>query len=86
MADYTIQLAKRIPPKIRKIILDEGFIDKAINTDVTGTPMEYLFDVYEEFIDAIGEHDNWTCFKCRDHILSDWRKMKPYLIQMENGN
>ena len=47
--------------------------------------MEYLFDVYEEFIDAIGEHDNWNCFKCRDHILSDWRRMKPYLIQIENG-
>lgn len=77
--DFYLVMAKRIPENIRKTILEEKFIEKAINTDVTGTPMEYLFDVYEEFLDAIGEHDSWTCFKCREHILNDWKKMQNYL-------
>lgn len=80
------QMAERIPPDKRKIILEEQFIDKAINTENTGTPMEYLFDVYEENLDANGEYDNWTCYKCREHILMDWRNMKPFLIEMQNGN
>ena len=75
------EMVKRIPENIRKIIVEEKFIDKAYNSDVTGTPMEYLFDVYEEFLDAIGEHDSWTCFKCREHILNDWKKMQPYLLK-----
>ena len=82
--DYFKVVAQRIPPDKRKIILEEKFIDKAINTEVTGTPMEYLFDVYEEHIDALGEHDNWTCYKCREHILNDWRKMKPFLEELQN--
>ena len=78
-------MANRIPAGIRKVIIDERLIDKAVNSEVTGTPMEYLFDVYEEFIDAMGEHDNWTCFKCREHILSEFKKLKPYLEQLVNG-
>lgn len=77
--------ARKLPATIRKHILEEGFIDKAISTtDITGTPMEYLFDVYEEFMDVTGEHDSWTCFKCRDHILTEWKKLKPYLEQLQN--
>jgi hypothetical protein len=72
-------MAKRIPREIQEIIIEGRLIESAINTEVTGTPMEYLFDVYEEFLDAIGEHDNWTCYKCREHILHDWRQMKPFL-------
>lgn len=86
MADLFKGMAERVPPAIRKIIIEEGFIDKAQNVEVTGTPMEYLFDVYEEFIDVSGEFENWTCFKCREQILINWRKMKPILIEMVNGN
>ena len=84
--DLLLQMAKRIPAGIRKTILQECFIDKAINTEVTGTPMEYLFDVYEEFIDANGEHDNWTCWKCREHILNDFRRIKSYLIKLSTDH
>lgn len=85
--DLLKAMAERIPPDIRRHIVEEKFIDKAINTEVTGTPMEYLFDVYEEHIDAIGEFENWTCFKCREHILNDFRRMAPYLIELvNNGN
>lgn len=80
---YTI-IAKRVPAGIRKNILEEQFIDKATNVDVKGTPMEYLFDVYEEFIDANGEHDDWNCHLCREHILHEWRKLKPYLEELQS--
>ena len=73
------KMALMIPAPIREIIIEGGLIDAAFNSDVTGTPMEYLFDVYEEFLDPTGEHDDWTCYKCRDHILKDWKKMKPFL-------
>jgi hypothetical protein len=77
--------AGKIPPPIIKTILDEKLIDKAVNIQAFNTPMEYLFDVYEEFIDAGGEHDDWTCFKCREHILQEFRKLKPHLIEI-NAN
>ncbi len=80
--DFYLEMAKRIPNNIRKTILEEDFINKAVNTDDPGTPMEYLFDVYEEFLDPIGEHDSWTCVKCREHILNTWKLMFPYLIKM----
>lgn len=50
------------------------------------TPMEYLFDVYAEFVDEAGEFDDWTCFKCRAHILEAFHQLKPYLIELNNGH
>ena len=87
MSDNIIVAAvKRIPPNIRKIILEERFIDKAFNLPEVKTPMEYLFDVYEEFLDPIGEHDDWQCWKCREHILHEWRRMKPIMETLQNEN
>lgn len=80
MQDWNLIAAKKIPEPIRKKIFDEGLIDKAKNLEDRNTPMEYLFDVYEEFIDTSGEHDNWTCWKCREHVLTSFRKLKPYLM------
>lgn len=76
--------AQKIPATIIKIILDEGFIDKAVNIQAYNTPMEYLFDVYEEFVDASGEHDDWTCFKCREHVLNQFRILKPFLQKIND--
>lgn len=76
--------AAKIPVELIKHILAEKFIDKAVNIQAANTPMEYLFDVYEEFVDGVGEHDDWTCFKCRDHILQEFRKLKPYLEELNN--
>lgn len=78
-----IEIAKRIPEGIRKVLLEENLIDKAVNVHAVNTPMEYLFDVYEEFIDVAGEHDDWGCHKCREHVLKDMRKLKPFLIELE---
>jgi hypothetical protein len=82
---FIIGIVKRIPPSIRKIILEEQFIDKAINLPEPGTAMEYLFDVYEEFLDPSGEHDDYNCWKCRDHVLQEWRRMKPFIQQIQNS-
>lgn len=84
MANMYDVLARRVPSKIRKIILEEQFIDKARNVELRDTPQEYLFDVYSEFIDKAGEYSDWSCHKCRAHVLQVWYKMKPFLIQMQN--
>jgi hypothetical protein len=79
-----IAAAKKIPAEIRKVILNEGFIDVAVNVMVANTPMEFLFDAYEEFIDVSGEHDDFGCYLCRDHVLKQWKQMKPHLQQLES--
>lgn len=84
MANMYDVLARRVPDKLRKIILDEQFIDKARNVELRDTPQEFLFDVYIEFVDKTGEHNDWSCHKCRAYVLDVWIKMKPFLIQMEN--
>lgn len=71
---------KKIPEGIRKKILDETIIDRACNIPEPGTPMEYLFDVYEEFIDIRGENDDFNCWRCRDKVLDFFRKLKPFLL------
>lgn len=85
MANMYDVLARRVPPKIRKIILEEQFIEKARNVQLRDTPQEYLFDVFVEFVDRTGEFNDFNCHKCRGHVLDVWYKMKPFLIQMENG-
>jgi len=79
MTDWNLVAVKKIPADIRKKILDEGLIDKACNIQEKGTPMEYLFDVYEEFIDTSGEHDDWNCWRCREHILQFFKSNKQCL-------
>jgi hypothetical protein len=71
--------ASRIPDSIRKIILENHFIDIARNVQDFNSPMEYLFDVYEEFIDLSGQWDDFSCHPCREHVLSDWKALKPFL-------
>lgn len=82
MADFVLQIAKKIPPPVREIIIKKNYIETAVNVFETGTPMEFLFDVYEEYIDISGEHDDFTCGQCRAHILNQFKKMLPYLIKM----
>lgn len=78
--------AERLPAQIRKIILDEGWIDTAINVQEPNTPMEYLFDQYMQYIDVSGEHDDFTCGQCRQAVLTEWKKLKSYLIELENDS
>ncbi len=82
--NFTLSIVKRVPANIRKTILEENFIDMAFNLPEPKTPMEYLFDVYEEFLDPSGEHDDWQCWKCREHILQEWRRLKPFMLQLQN--
>lgn len=79
MSQFLENIAKRIPEGIRKIIIEKNMIDTASNSDVPGTPMEYLFDVYAEFLDGNGEYSNWLCPSCRQHVLNDFKKLKEYL-------
>lgn len=80
------QMANKIPAEIRKHLLQEKFIEKAVNIDTRNTPMEYLFDVYGEFLDPRGEFADWYCHKCREHVLSQFKRMKTHLLLIENGN
>lgn len=75
--------AKKIPDGIRKVILENGWIDTTKPLHEFGGPMEYLFDVYEEFVDATGEYDDFSCGPCRQKILEGWKTLKPYLEELE---
>lgn len=79
-----MKTAKRIPSGLRKSIIAEELIDKAQNKATTNSPMEFLFDVYVEFIDPVGTGE-WLCAKCRQKVIDDFRKLKPYLIELVNG-
>ena len=86
MTDFTLIAAKKIPATIRKHLLEERLIQKAVNIQEPNSPMEYLFDVYEEFVDIKGEHDDFTCGQCRQEVLLSMKKMLPYLEQLEKEN
>jgi hypothetical protein len=75
--------ATRIPDSIRKIILENHFIDIAVNVQDFNSPMEYLFDAYEEFIDSSGQYDDFACHDCRGHILDEWKRLKPFLEELD---
>lgn len=81
-----ISTAKRVPEGIRKVIVQEQMIEKAVNVPATNSPMEYLFDVYLEFIDPTGMHGNWDCARCRQQVIDNFKRLQPYLIQLVNGN
>lgn len=83
---WLIRDAKRIPDRIRKKILENRLIDTVVNVHEFDTPMEYLFDVYEEFIDTSGQYDDFSCYNCRQHILDELKKLKPYLEELENAH
>lgn len=77
--------ARRIPRRLRRTILDEGLIEKANHLlETRGTPMEYIFQLYEDFLDPNGEHDDWNCTMCRQFVLNEWMKLKPYLQQLQD--
>lgn len=81
-----VSMAKRIPPGIRKHILQEGFIDKAKDVHLENTPQEYLHDVYSEFLDPAREFGDFGCARCRQHVLAEFQKLKPVLEQLENSS
>lgn len=80
-----IATAKRIPEGIRKVIVEENIIDKARNAAALNSPMEFLFDVYLEFIDPSGMHGNWECARCRQSVIDNFKRLQPYLLKLVNG-
>lgn len=78
MSNLLKAAAEHIPAGIRKTIVQEDFITKAINVEAPDSPMEFLFDVYVEFIDRTYEN-SWSCPKCRETILTDFRKLEPFI-------
>lgn len=86
MTNFVLQAAKKLPKEIRNMILDKDLISKAKNVFEYGTPMEVLFDAYEEFIDKSGEHDDYSCGQCRAFVLAEFHKMKPYLIELKEAD
>lgn len=75
--------AKKVPPAIRKTILEEKWIDKVVNVGDPNTPMEVLFDVYNDKLDATGELNDFHCHQCRQKIIEYWRSLKPHLEELE---
>lgn len=84
--NFVLSAAKKIPREIRELILEKELIEKARNVFETNTPMEVLFDAYEEYVDLSGEFDDFSCWKCRDHVLNQFYKMKVIFIKMKEAN
>jgi hypothetical protein len=78
--------ARRIPDTIRKEILENRFIDIAVPTHDFNTPFEYLFDVYEQFVDVAGQYNDYACAPCRQKIFEQWKLLKPLLEELENDS
>lgn len=83
MTDLNLKEANKIPKQIVRQIIEQKMIEKAHNT-TDNQYMEYLFDAYEEFIDLSGEHDDFQCFNCRQHVLDHFKQLKPSLEKIDN--
>lgn len=80
-----LSFAGRVPKEIRKMIIDQKMIEKANElSDVRNTPMEFLFDVYEEFLDPSKNIGPFTCPKCRLEVLNVFRRLEPYFLQLNS--
>lgn len=76
--------AAKIPAPIRKKIVDEQTIEKANAGYREGSEMEFLFDVYLEFVDDT-EFDDFTCPICRIKVYEAFVGMSKYIKEMEGG-
>lgn len=72
--------AERIPIGIVRHIVEERLIDSANQMDnsLNGV-MYYLFELHTQYIDPTGQFDNWNCPICKDHVMTNWKRLKPYL-------
>lgn len=75
--------AAKIPAEIRKKIIEEKTIEKATPAYREGSEMEFLFDVYLEFIDS-SEFDDFTCPLCRARVYESFVSMHKHLKALEN--
>jgi hypothetical protein len=82
MIDVNLQRAQLIPSKIRRIIIEQNLI-KSIQKEAV---YEYLFDVYEHFVDFAKEWNDYSCAKCRNHITEDWKNMESSLKELYDEN
>lgn len=79
------EYSRNIPTRIRRIILSEKMIDDANPLiDDEDTPMEFLFEVFNEFVDKSGTYNDFYCSHCREYIHKTFQKMKPYIEMLEN--
>jgi len=81
-----LNYAKLVPNEIRKMIIEKKMIGTASEfSDQKGTPMEFLFDVYEEFLDPSQNIGPFSCPKCRLEVLNVFRKLEPYFLQLNSN-
>lgn len=77
--------AKRVPKEIRDLILEKKFIETADEySDALDTPMEFLFDVHEEFLDPSKNIGPFSCPKCRLEVLTIFSRLLPYFLQLKD--
>lgn len=78
--------AARVPDKMRKLILEEGWIDTVVNIQEENTPMSILFDTYMLHVNRVQDMDDFDCQVCRQRVIDEWRIIKPFLIELENAD
>lgn len=74
-------LAAKIPAKFRREILEMNIINTAIAVPYDPS-MQYLLEVYKEYINP---NEDAQCGRCLTRVLSHWKDMCPYLLELERS-
>ena len=77
--DWNLEAVLRVPKEKLELIVTQKLIRSAINSPMKDSPMEILFDTYEEHLDPQGEHDDFNCYHCRQFILNFWNNVNTFL-------
>ncbi|MGB3452952.1 MAG: hypothetical protein WBA59_03900 [Moheibacter sp.] len=81
--DITIKnIAKKIPGNVRAEILSESDPIANAHANASNENMMFLAKAWYEFIEPTKEMTN--CTICLNNILTSFRQMKPYLVELEN--
>jgi hypothetical protein len=76
------RIAALIPAEYRKEILELNMIDRAIGNSGDAT-MTYLATIWQSYVETDFSPD---CNLCYGRVLTNFKKLKPFLIQMEKDS
>lgn len=76
-------LAKKIPDKVRSEILltEKDIIENAV-ASASNPNMQTLLKIWHKFIEP--HKEMVSCPICLGNILTNFKQLKPYLIELEN--
>lgn len=73
------QIAQMIPAEYRREILDTNMINRA-SAHTGDASMNYLGVIWNNYI---APEENLSCSLCLERVLSNFKSLQPYLIELE---